>query len=100
MTSRLAIPISQIVLTLGLTLSFSCRTVSPNEPSEFAPTAQDRIVPKDAKLELVWSEGRFTEGPAAAPDGTILFSDIGNNRIMRYFPDRNTHQSSSSVLSA
>jgi gluconolactonase len=38
-----------------------------------------------AKLEKLWGEGEFTEGPAKAPDGAILFSDIGN-RIMRYDP--------------
>jgi gluconolactonase len=28
----------------------------------------------------------FTEGPAAAADGTVYFSDIANNRIMKYSP--------------
>jgi gluconolactonase len=44
--------------------------------------AQD-IVPKDAKLEKLWSEGEFTEGPAYGPGPAIYFSDIGN-RIMKY----------------
>jgi sugar lactone lactonase YvrE len=52
---------------------------------DFRPTAQDRIVPAGAQLELVWAEGEFTEGPAVAPDGSIFFSDIGN-RILRYDP--------------
>jgi gluconolactonase len=52
---------------------------------EFKPTAQDRIVPAGAKLEMVWGEGEFTEGPALAPDGSILFSDIGES-IYRYDP--------------
>src|SRR5882724_12061707 len=43
------------------------------------------IVPKDAKLEKLWSEGSFTEGPAHGPDGCIYFSDIGN-RIMKFDP--------------
>jgi sugar lactone lactonase YvrE len=51
----------------------------------FQPTAQDRIVPAGAKLEMVWGEGEFTEGPALAPDGSILFSDIGES-IYRYDP--------------
>jgi gluconolactonase len=29
----------------------------------------------------------FTEGPAAAADGSVLFSDIANNRILRYSPE-------------
>lgn len=28
----------------------------------------------------------FTEGPAAAADGSVFFSDISNNRIMKYTP--------------
>lgn len=43
------------------------------------------LVPKDAKLEKLWSEGEFTEGPAQGPDGCIYFSDIGN-RIMKFDP--------------
>src|SRR5262245_61437461 len=46
--------------------------------SEFRASAQDKIVPPGAKLELVWGEGDFTEGPALASDGSILFSDIGD----------------------
>ncbi|MBI3839999.1 MAG: SMP-30/gluconolactonase/LRE family protein [Planctomycetia bacterium] len=52
---------------------------------KFQPAAQDKIVPSGAKPELLWNEGEFTEGPAPAADGAILFSDIGN-RIMRYDP--------------
>jgi sugar lactone lactonase YvrE len=36
-------------------------------------------------VELLWNEGEFTEGPAPAADGAILFSDIGN-RILHYDP--------------
>ncbi|MGI8981499.1 MAG: SMP-30/gluconolactonase/LRE family protein [Pirellulaceae bacterium] len=43
------------------------------------------IVPAGSKLELLWAEGEFTEGPALAPDGSIFFSDIGN-AIYRYDP--------------
>ncbi|MFN0021513.1 MAG: SMP-30/gluconolactonase/LRE family protein [Pirellulaceae bacterium] len=43
------------------------------------------IVPASSKLELLWGEGEFTEGPALAPDGSIFFSDIGN-AIYRYDP--------------
>jgi gluconolactonase len=43
------------------------------------------IVPANAKLEKVWGDGEFTEGPAYGPDRCIYFSDIGN-RIMRHDP--------------
>jgi len=32
----------------------------------------------------------FTEGPAAASDGTVFFSDIANNRIMKFVPRAGT----------
>lgn len=51
------------------------------------------IVAPGAALETLFDGGVFTEGPAAAPDGTIYFSDItGSARsrdgghIMRYDP--------------
>ena len=45
--------------------------------------AGDGIVPKDAKVEKLWGDGEFTEGPAYGPDRCIYYSDIGN-RIMKY----------------
>lgn len=54
-------------------------------PAAFTPTAQEKFVPAGAKLELLWGDGEFTEGPALAPDGSILFSDIGQ-AIYRYDP--------------
>ena len=53
-------------------------------------SAED-IVPLGAKPELLWNEGEFTEGVAAAKDGTVYFSDIGiggknPGRIMKFDP--------------
>ncbi|HZN35878.1 MAG TPA: SMP-30/gluconolactonase/LRE family protein, partial [Pirellulaceae bacterium] len=56
-----------------------------SRPAEFRPTAQEKFVPASSKLEMLWNEGEFTEGPALAPDGSIFFSDIGN-AIYRYDP--------------
>jgi sugar lactone lactonase YvrE len=50
------------------------------------PPARDEIVAIGAELELLWGEGSFTEGPAVAPDGTVYFTDIRKNRIMRFHP--------------
>jgi gluconolactonase len=52
---------------------------------ETQPIAQDQIIAPDAKFEVVWGEGEFTEGPALGGDGKIYFSDIGN-RIYRFDP--------------
>lgn len=50
---------------------------------EFQPASQEEIVAKDAKLELLFDDGDFTEGPVPTDDGGVLFSDIGN-RILRF----------------
>src|SRR5262245_65461049 len=47
--------------------------------------AEDTPVPKGAKLEKLWGEGEFTEGPAYGPGGCVYFSDIGD-RIMKFDP--------------
>lgn len=62
-----------------------CQAPAAFEVGKFRATAQDRIVPPGSKLESVWTEGEFTEGPAPGPDGAIYFSDIGN-RIMKFDP--------------
>lgn len=59
--------------------------VAQRTAAEFLPMAQEKFVPRGAKLEMLWDEGEFTEGPALAPDGSILFSDIGET-IYRYDP--------------
>jgi gluconolactonase len=47
--------------------------------------AQDMIIPAGHKVEKLWGDGDFTEGPAQGPGGFIYFTDIGN-RIMRFDP--------------
>jgi gluconolactonase len=43
------------------------------------------FVAPDSKLEKLWTEGDFTEGPCLGPDSCIYFSDIGN-RLMKFDP--------------
>ena len=50
------------------------------------PAAEPMFFPADAKLEKLWAEGDFTEGPCLGPDGRIYFSDIGN-RILKFDPE-------------
>ena len=78
-----------ILLTLFLLLPVSLRAEEPPPPEE------NDIVPKGAKLELLYTrsdnvKGGLTEGPAAAPDGSIYFSDIrlgkDKSKIMRFDP--------------
>jgi gluconolactonase len=48
-------------------------------------SADTPFFPEGAKLEKLWGDGEFTEGPAYGPDHCVYFSDIGN-RIMKYDP--------------
>lgn len=65
-------------LFVGGFLSWACQVHASN----FNPVAQDSIVPKDARVEFLWGEGAFTEGPTLGPNGVIYFSDIGNRTLM------------------
>ena len=69
---RKALPLVSVVFALGVLCG------AGNAPD-------NGIVPSGAKLEKLWGEGEFTEGPAYGPGGCVYFSDIGN-RIMKYDP--------------
>jgi gluconolactonase len=65
------------------------------DPGKLPPPTGERIVPVGARLELLFTrtapiKGGLTEGPAAAPDGSIYFSDIpfGTDKgmILRFDP--------------
>lgn len=69
--------------------------VATGGSAEVPPPTGQQIVAPDARLELLFTRtapihGGLTEGPAAAPDGSIYFSDIpeGADRgmILRYDP--------------
>lgn len=48
------------------------------------------LISKNAHLEHLWSGGRWLEGPAyLAGAGVVVFSDIPNNRILRWSEDLN-----------
>jgi len=72
-------------LFLGGLLSVSTAFSQDAPRAKFEPTAQAQFVSGQAKLELVFRDAEFSEGPALAADGSILFSDIGN-RILRFDP--------------
>lgn len=74
----------------ALAMVFLCHPIEGQEPRADRP-----IVPADAKLELLYTrsapiEGGLTEGAAAAPDGSIYFTDIAEGEdkglIVRFDP--------------
>src|SRR4051794_23892643 len=61
--------------------TLSCLTILLFCTLPLATAADNDIVPVDSKLELLFTRSRpaktgLTEGPAAAPDGKIYFSDL------------------------
>src|SRR5579863_6725973 len=76
-------PWAGVVRAALLLAAAGCAARAP--AGEFTPKAQESIIPAEARLEVLWNDGEFTEGPALAPDGSIYFSDIGN-RILRFDP--------------
>lgn len=59
-------------------------------PTDFrAVPLPDEILESDGDVAPA-ARIAFTEGPACAADGTIYFSDIANNRIMRFVPETDT----------
>lgn len=38
---------------------------------------------RGSRLEKIWGEGAFTEGPVFGTDGALYFSDIPNDRVLR-----------------
>lgn len=55
-----------------------------------APGQQNNLVADGATLQLVSDQFTFTEGPAAAPNGDVYFTDQPNDRI--YLWDAQTNQ--------
>lgn len=55
------------------------------EPPRVPQPGAWTILPAGATIEKLYGEATFTEGPVESPDGTILFSDIGD-RILRFDP--------------
>ena len=79
-------------LCSALVLAVGCGT---DPPAEVESTAAQVVVPEGATLKKVFTrslpiQGGLTEGPAAAPDGSIYFSDIpfgsDKGKIMRFDP--------------
>ena len=59
--------------------------VLPGTPFEVLDESFRKLVNKSARLERLYTGCRWSEGPAYFPAGRyLLWSDIPNNRIMRY----------------
>jgi len=56
-----------------------------NEPVEFSGSLGSKLFTNGATLRRLWTEGKWVEGPVWRPsEQCLLWSDIPNNRIMRW----------------
>lgn len=64
-----------------------CASPSADElPLSFTPQEQSAFIGNGTAWELVWANGKFTEGPTVDGNGNVLFTDIPTNCIMRFNP--------------
>ena len=74
--------VPSVVALVALALLVSGCTVEAPAPSAEMPTE-----PAASREVAVGTTVAFTEGPTVAEDGTVYFTDLGNNRIMRLSTD-------------
>lgn len=64
--------------------------LSAAQAQEVVSTAIPGVVNAGTRIELVKDGFKGTEGPIAAPDGSVLFAENQNARIIRIAPDGST----------
>ena len=73
------------VLVLGVT-GVAKEKVAKEKPAKKAAKNKSLVAPGSAVKKLV-SDLKFTEGPAGDAEGSLYFSDIPNNRILKWSLD-------------
>lgn len=75
----------QIWAKLAFLQNYSDRDQMPNPIYDIRDDRFAKLIHKNAGMDLLWSGGRWCEGPAYVPSGRYLvWSDIPNDRVMRW----------------
>ena len=86
MTSKVA-----FVLAWGLLFSIAPVVQAQDTPAmDVVATAIPGVIAAGATVELIKADFDGTEGPIAAPDGGLLFTENSGSRIMKIDPDGST----------
>ena len=78
--TSIATSVSALVALVLLVPGCAVQAPAPSGETSTEPVT----VARDIAVETTVA---FTEGPTVAEDGTVYFTDLGNNRIMRLSPD-------------
>ncbi|HZO56105.1 MAG TPA: SMP-30/gluconolactonase/LRE family protein, partial [Bryobacteraceae bacterium] len=73
----------RLLSVAAISFLISCVTKQPAEQTQAAPAQ-----PEASVATIV----AFTEGPAQGPDGMVYFTDVTNNRILRFNPSTRKHE--------
>jgi gluconolactonase len=81
----------KLTVCLGLLLSLAWAAAGEGSNRQFRLRAESpefwKLIPKDAKLEVLATGLGFTEGPVWDPHGFLYVSDEELNKIFRIYPD-------------
>ena len=75
-----------ILMVLALSLCLDAGAQTGAGRVKRVDPALDNLVAPDARIEKLAGGFTFTEGPVWLKDGSVLFSDIPNNAIMKWTP--------------
>ena len=74
------------LISAALVLAACTATTEKSEPVQ-----KTEVVPAEPEATVATTV-TFTEGPAQGPDGLIYFTDVTNNRILRFNPQTKSHE--------
>ncbi len=75
------------ILLVGASLACSPSPSGSPSPSDVSPSPSPSPAPSSARAVSTVATIAFTEGPTADQDGTVYFTDLRNNRILRLGTD-------------
>jgi gluconolactonase len=74
------------ILVLGVT-GIAREKVAKEKPAKRAAARDKSVVAAGAEVRKLAGDFKFTEGPAGDTEGNVYFSDIPNNRILKWSRD-------------
>lgn len=74
------------VAVLAITIIAAGLQVTPSQAADYSGLKSDKYLGAVEILAKVEDDEVFTEGPAAAPDGSVLFTNVPVSKILKWSP--------------